>query len=107
MRLVNIDPGSGSSSPLYLTNVHGTLFFTVEDSTSFYRLWTSDGTAAGTAQVSNIALGQAAYRGAGPEMIAVNGTLFFRADDGTSGAELWKATITSTIPWLYLPLMTK
>jgi ELWxxDGT repeat protein len=57
-------------------------------SASGEELWKSDGTAAGTALVKDIAPGAL---GSSPrELTVVNGTLFFTADDGT-GRELWKS----------------
>ena len=50
----DIDPGSDSSSPNYLTVVGGTLFFTANDGTTGKELWESDGTTAGTRIVKDI-----------------------------------------------------
>jgi ELWxxDGT repeat protein len=47
----DIVPGPGSSSPSQLTNVGGTLFFTVAGRS---QLWKSDGTAAGTVLVKQL-----------------------------------------------------
>ncbi len=48
------NPGSGSSSPKYLINVNGTLFFAAGDKLHGRELWKSDGTAAGTTMVADI-----------------------------------------------------
>jgi ELWxxDGT repeat protein len=65
--------------PSYLTNLHGTLFFTASGS-----LWKSDGTAAGTSPlVSGVS--------SADPLTNVNGTLFFTANDGAHGDELWKS----------------
>jgi ELWxxDGT repeat protein len=76
----DINPGTASSYPRYLTNANGTLLFTASDGTSGYELWKSDGTAAGTTIVANLAA---------QSLTNVNGTLFFSADDGIHGQELW------------------
>jgi ELWxxDGT repeat protein len=78
----DINPGSGSSNPVQLTNVNGTLIFATSAG-----LWRSDGTAAGTILVSSI---RPLFAGTN-----VNGTLFFSADDGNSGQELWKSDGTA------------
>ena len=78
-------PGVGGFSavvPTHLTDVNGTLFFTASDGTTGAELWKSDGTAAGTVLVKDIAPAAMQLR---PEQRStnVNGTLFFTADDGT------------------------
>jgi ELWxxDGT repeat protein len=92
----DINPDSNGylgSSPRYLTNVNGTLFFTADDGTHGLELWKSDGTAAGTSLVKDISTGGS---GSYPTYLtSVNGTLFFTADDGTHGAELWKSDGTA------------
>jgi ELWxxDGT repeat protein len=86
--VADINPGSGSSTPRYLTNVSGTLFFKASD-TGGTKLWRSDGTGAGTQIVKDIALGGITFGAYGPTNI--NGTLFFSANDGTHGFELWQS----------------
>jgi ELWxxDGT repeat protein len=78
----DIIPGAASAVPAYLTNVNGTLFFTVDGN----RLWKSDGSEAGTVLVSSIV---------GSNFTSVNGTLFFSYDDGFYGTELWKSDGTA------------
>jgi ELWxxDGT repeat protein len=83
--------GSGkpvSSSPGDLRWGGGALWFTA-DTGSGRELWKSDGTAAGTVLVRDIAPGSA---GSMPSNLAWGGgALWFTADDGTSGAELWRS----------------
>ena len=55
----DIDSGSGSSYPDYLTAVGTTLYFRATDGTNGYELWKSDGTAAGTVMVKDIYSGSA------------------------------------------------
>src|SRR5204862_8098310 len=52
--VLDIQPGTPSSSPALLTNVNGTLFFTAFTDTTGFELWRSDGTAAGTRLVKDI-----------------------------------------------------
>ena len=47
--------GSAWSRPNNLTNVDGTLFFLADDGSDVWKLWQSDGTAAGTALVTDLA----------------------------------------------------
>ena len=86
----DINPG-GSSAPENLTSVGGffdkTLYFTANDGVSGVELWKSDGTAAGTVLVKDIAPGAASSTPA--ELASVGGVLLFAADDGTNGVEPW------------------
>jgi ELWxxDGT repeat protein len=87
VQVKNIHPGAGDSSPEFLTDVGGSLFFTADDGLHGQELWTSDGTGAGTVEVKNIRRGA---RGSFPYSLTdVAGTLFFTAADRTHGRELW------------------
>jgi trimeric autotransporter adhesin len=84
----DIDPGAANSLPRELTNVGGTLFFTVSEDGVVAEggLWKSDGTASGTKLVKDIdAFGLTNF----------GGTLYFVARDATHGAELWKSDGTT------------
>ena len=90
---VPVVPSLGSTTPLFLTNVNGTLFFMVNDPTTGTELWKSDGTAAGTMIVKDINPGSA---GSSPgSLVNVNGTLYFAATDPATGRELWKSDGTA------------
>ncbi|MFP2927484.1 HYR domain-containing protein, partial [Pyxidicoccus sp. 3LG] len=78
---------SGSSAPASLVVAGGLLYFTADDGTSGRELWRSDGTAAGTFRLRDIAPGTASA--AVTSMKPVAGRLFFLANDGTSGSEPW------------------
>ena len=90
----DIRPGSGSSDPLDLTNVNGTLFFRAWDSVNGTELWKSDGTEAGTVMVKDIRPGSGSSNPR--DLTNLNGTLFFRANDGVNGYELWKSDGTES-----------
>jgi ELWxxDGT repeat protein len=80
-----------------LTDVNGTLFFTVDTIRYGKELWKSDGTAEGTVLVKDIVPGTG---GSFPSNLAnMNGTLFFSADNGSAGYELWKSdgTVDGTV----------
>jgi ELWxxDGT repeat protein len=72
-----------SSSPDNLININGTLFFTAHQWGRGW-LWKSDGTGAGTVQVSPSVWNLSS-------LTVVNGTLFFTGSDDTHGPELWKS----------------
>ncbi|MCA9248475.1 MAG: hypothetical protein KDA42_15225, partial [Planctomycetales bacterium] len=92
-----------SSEPEELFSYNGSLYFTADDYTNIAaapgsigrELWTSDGTAEGTALAANIYPGFDPFTGVGyssePLHFAnLNGTLFFSAIDAAHGRELWK-----------------
>ncbi len=96
MLVTDLNPGSAGSSPgsagsnlFPLQNSGGTVFFAATDGASGVELWTSDGTAAGTVLVKDIAAGTPSSSPA--EVANVNGTLYFGADNGVSGTDLWKS----------------
>ena len=75
--------------PRNLTDVNGTLYFTVPTSGAGNELWTSDGSDAGTVQVADLMPGPEGSFPSG--LTVVNGrTLFFGASDPQAGRELWK-----------------
>jgi ELWxxDGT repeat protein len=113
-----------NSSPRYLTNVNGTLFFAATDANG-KELWKSDGTAAGTVSLNSVEpddltnVNNTLYFSTGEQLCKsdgtaagtvevagfpggriryltnVNGELFFAANDGTHGTELWKSNGTA------------
>ena len=93
-----------SSSPSYLTNVNGTLFFAANDGVHGEQLWRSSGSAVGTSMVADInpagapgavAVPDGRIRNPIEQLVNVNGTLFFVANDGTHGFELWQSNGTA------------
>jgi len=84
-----INPGYLSRNLYNITNVNGTLYFTVYNGIDQV-LWKSDGSVAGAVQVKNINPGGRNvywYK----EFTNVNGTLFFSFYDDIHGSELWKS----------------
>jgi ELWxxDGT repeat protein len=87
--IINIAPTDFSSSPENLTRVGHRLFFTADDRTHGRELWVSDGTAAGTSLVKDIAPG---LKDASPQKLTeVNGLLFFVTEDDDDIIGLWKS----------------
>jgi ELWxxDGT repeat protein len=87
---INLGPEPGwEPDPNWLASVAGTLFFTANDGTHGYELWTSDGTGPGTTLVRDIKPGSAT---SDPGYLTnVGGTVYFEAYEPTNGRELWKA----------------
>jgi len=70
-----------------LTDVGSSVYFAADDGAHGFELWRSDGSAAGTELVHDVAPGP---RGSAILWLARAGTtLFFSADDGEHGQELW------------------
>jgi ELWxxDGT repeat protein len=83
-------PGAASAvslpGPLLPLGPEGPLLFAASDGTSGLEPWRTDGTAAGTVRVADLAPGVGS---SSPEWLAVAGPrVFFQADDLTTGAEL-------------------
>jgi ELWxxDGT repeat protein len=85
-------PGTNSSSAFNSAVVNGWVRFAAADPPTGLELWKTDGTAAGTVLVKDIAPGG----GADPtRLTALGNILLFEANDGTSGMELWKSDGTA------------
>jgi ELWxxDGT repeat protein len=92
MLVRDIWPGNNGSTPLFLTQANGVVFFQADNGVSGPELWRSNGTPAGTELVRDIHPGSS---GSMPRYLTnVNGNLFFAADNGMSGTELWQSNGT-------------
>jgi ELWxxDGT repeat protein len=67
----------------------GLLYFVAADADHGFEVWRSDGTAAGTRRVTDVAPGPEPGDALPSELIAFKGKVFFQADDGTRGPALW------------------
>jgi ELWxxDGT repeat protein len=91
-RLRLADPIGLSTSDRLFQPAAGRLYFTADDGVHGYELWQTDGTAAGTRLVQDIAPEGAS---SSPDNLTVaEDRLFFLADDGASGQELWVLPFT-------------
>jgi ELWxxDGT repeat protein len=85
----NIGAGAASSSPRFLTQSNGLLYFEATTGTTGFEPWRSDGTDAGTFMISDInpGTGQSSSNGS---FIYYNGFTYFSAYAPLYGVELWK-----------------
>jgi ELWxxDGT repeat protein/VCBS repeat-containing protein len=89
--------------PSYASVVNGTLLYRSYDSTNGYELWKSDGTAAGTARLTDTLTPNSS--GAGNFTFA-GGKVFFTANDGVHGQELYVTGGTSATTMLVKDINT-
>ena len=83
----DINPGFEDSTPRWLTEMNGTLYFGAKGPKGGRELWRSDGTSGSTNRVRDIRPGA---RGSDPmDLTFVGGLLYFSANDGVNGRELW------------------
>ena len=88
----DIIPGPNSSYPSFMTNVNGTLFFTIGPAGADAELWKSDGSEAGTVLVKDISPGdQNIYYG----LTSAYGILMFAYGNSAQGIELWRSDGTA------------
>ena len=93
----DIRPGSWASSPRDLTVAGDWIYFAARDPFNGEELWRSDGTAGGTALVSDIFPG---IRDSGiGNLTLMNGVLFFTASGGGASSNgLWRSDGTTAAP---------
>ena len=80
------------AGPRFLTEFKGAVLFAANDGTSGYELWRTDGTAAGTTLVKEIAPGPS---GANPSQLIEADSVVFFSIEGEESIELWKTDGTS------------
>lgn len=96
----NINPGN-QGQPIYmdpptgLTYFRNRVYFSARDGIHGRELWSTDGTAGGTAMVKDIRPGGNTSDSMPTFMTVVGDTLFFFANDTTHGWELWKTDGTT------------
>ncbi|MEO0650324.1 MAG: hypothetical protein AAFZ65_06565 [Planctomycetota bacterium] len=102
--VVVIDPTGDFSAGLPLddaTTTDGRLLLTASDGLFGQELWVTDGTASGTARLTDINPGGGDAR---PDaLIRVGSRFFFAADDGAFGRELHSIPVAATGGWIAEP----
>jgi ELWxxDGT repeat protein len=92
----DINPGSGMSSPSYLTAVAGKLYFRACGPIRGCELWRSDGTWAGTKLVKDINPGSPSSTGPSTRFLTnFGGKVLLSATDEAHGDELWRSDGTA------------
>jgi ELWxxDGT repeat protein len=91
----DINPGAGSSNPSVPTAIGSLLYFTAENEPGNREPWVSDGTAAGTHMIKDIAPGSSDPTGGfGPRFVEAGGMVYFIAQDASS-VGLWRTDGTA------------
>lgn len=88
--LRDIAPGATSSQPFLgedFTTAGDRTFFSANDGTTGFELWSTDGTPLGTSLVRDLRPGSGSSNPT--QLTAVGDRVFFVASDGTTGSELW------------------
>jgi ELWxxDGT repeat protein len=93
--VTDLNPGPASARISGLTVTGGRLFFAADDGEHGIELWTSDGTAAGTLRLGDIAEGP--FSSSPRELTVIGDGLYFSADDGVIGREPWLLPLASTL----------
>lgn len=93
--LKDINPGTGDSNPIWLTELNGKLYFIAEASTGDKQLWVTDGTAAGTQMLQPPFASMVNSLGIANQLFVFDGSLYFSAKYTINGYELYKLTETS------------
>jgi len=104
--VIDLNPGTVSSNPSFLTEYHGKLYFTATDGTHGWELYCSDGTSAGTQLVSDMIPGVRGIFDDGtgtssihPHFTVAGGLLYFQGDDaggiGAAQRHWWRTDGTA------------
>src|SRR5205085_6198816 len=97
VRDINTVPSGACGAPSSFTESGGYTYFTLSDCIQGNELWRSDGTTAGTVEVSDINPGEANSYPA--SLVDVGGVVYFAATDGCSDRELWRSDGTDAGTW--------
>jgi ELWxxDGT repeat protein len=87
--IADIHPGPEGSGFSQVIDYSGRAYFAADDGINGRELWSTDGTAAGTAMVSDLP-GSSGIQPAG--FANIDGVLYFSAEDSHHGRELWRLT---------------
>jgi ELWxxDGT repeat protein len=93
VRVKDIVPGRGNSTPQFLKRVNDALYFSANNIVNGRELWKSDGTASGTQLVKDIYPGSTGSKPA--SIVAEGNRIFFVARTEVPGYELWVSDGTS------------
>ncbi|MCA8957241.1 MAG: hypothetical protein KDC87_14290 [Planctomycetes bacterium] len=86
-RVLDIQPGIGSSNPKSLINYRNIIYFIADDGQHGAELWRTDGSGSNTWMIKDINPGTGA--GILGQLYCTNATLFFVGSEPTTGAEPW------------------
>jgi len=100
-RVVDINSGSGSSSPgNYIKILVGdTLYFSANDGSTAVELWAHDTSNHSTWQVADIRSGSGSSSPGQFMQLLVGDTIYFDANDGSRGNELWAHDTSNHSTW--------
>lgn len=91
----DINPGTGDSNPIWLTELNGKMYFGAASNIDGYELWVTDGTAAGTQMLQPPLAPFVNPLASTYELVVFDGSLYFQANYTTDGYELYKLTDAS------------
>src|SRR5690606_15767908 len=94
-QLIDIRPGTSSSSPAVLTAIGNTLYFAADDGTTGVEPWRSDGTAAGTRLVANLGTRGSSVLWSTPSVFESDHTAWFLRETGGASVDLWRTDGTT------------
>ncbi len=91
--VADINMGTGSSLPNFMTAVGTNLFFAASNGSAGIEMWVYNGSS--VAQVPDINAGSGSSQPS--DLVAFNNRVFFTADDGGGIAQLWSADASSPL----------
>ena len=96
--MADIRPGATGSLPSLLTPFNGKLFFVANDGTNGVELWSSDGSAGGTAMLKDIYSGSSSGSPGNLRVVSIGGNsrLVFSANNGVNVNEVFTSDGTAS-----------